>query len=148
MWLFRGAVALALLYAFEAVANPVVVTYRNPGTQHPYTELRIQPEGLPVQSRTVVCPPGATCNTTIGLAPGSYTVRATAKSTAPNTAESPESNARTYTVLAPVPCVFDADLDGHLTNVDFAVFLADFTNGYWTAQDFQVFLTRFGGACA
>lgn len=139
------AVVIGLVFlAVAARANPVTFRYQNPGTV-PYDTVVVHVPNLAPFVRASACPPGLICNVTIPLAPGFYQgVYLTGRA---GTQESVASNLRDYIVRVAVPCDFDYDGSGTLTTLDYGIWLADYTQGYWTTADFATFLSRLGKTC-
>lgn len=140
-------IALGASYCGEADANPVTLRYRNPGVagDPTYQEVIMRATGLPALPNAANCPPGMECLVVVPLQPGSYTIAVTARAAG---LESAPSNSITKTIAPPVPCNFDYDRNGYLTGIDFGMWLADYEQGFWTAADFGIFMTRFGKTCA
>lgn len=139
-----GSVVAALLVFFLSCvshANPVRISYTNPGTTV-YESVTIFMPGLSPQVVPSACSPGFTCNAYVCAPPGEYTgITATAQAGGQT---SGISNQTTASVPAPTACSFDLDRNGRLNTADFGAFLNDFYRGCWTTADYGVFMTRFG----
>lgn len=137
--------ALALFFmACVGHANPVKITYRNPG-QVTYDTITINMPGLSPQAGFSGCAPGQSCNAYVCAPPGEYVgITATAKA---GGVTSPVSNQTTASVPVATACSFDFDRSGTLTVADYGAFLGDFWKGCWTVADFGVFLSGLGKPC-
>lgn len=144
--LFALYLILCSAVATTAGAVPYIVRFKNPGTTIAYSQIEITLQGVTPIVRTINCPAGMTCNVTIGLAPGVYKGTFAVAGSAAGLKSAP-SNTIDISIPQPTPCTFDFDRSGTLTTKDFAKFLPDYENGYWTTADFSLFVSRFGKTC-